>query len=67
MAQTVSIILFDEDRKALEVMVPARVVLGFVDASRVGMMLSDHAARSMIGSPGFSARLCQPSTFRMVI
>src|SRR6478672_3843334 len=31
------------------------------------MKLSDHAARSMILPDGFSARVCHPSTLRMVI
>src|SRR5271154_2356191 len=37
-------------------MVPSRVVLEFADASSGDVRLSDHAARSMIWSDGFSAR-----------
>ena len=48
-------------------MVPSRVVLEFADASSGDMRLSDHAARSMIWSEGLSARVCHPSTLRMVI
>src|SRR5208282_4925702 len=45
--------------------VPSRFVLEFADASSGDMRLSDHAARSMILSDGFSARVCHPSTLRM--
>jgi hypothetical protein len=50
-----------------QIMVPSRVVLELADASAGDIRLSDHAARSMIWSVGFSARVCQPSTFRIVI
>jgi hypothetical protein len=47
--------------------VPSRRVLELNGASSGDMRLTDHAARSMIGSSGFSARVCHPSTLRMVI
>lgn len=46
---------------------PSPFVLELSPATFSVMKLPHHAARSIIWSDGFSPRLCQPSTLRMVI